>query len=252
MIVRKLLEWSTDLPEVLTLDVSDLDTAFVQATMRQVPTGESVTLAVEVSVDGSYWVDCSAIGFNTPPTIIIDDGSTYGTSNAFPSYKINPYRYVRVRQTAATTNAGRVLVTLGASKAGNAGKKYRVDSIELADPINANSGYTVAVDGRDSAGFQVSPSIVGGWSGTLTLKPEVTYDGEGWVQPYLTTDRVSSGVTNTSFTGTSKIGSHVNVLGASAFRVRTTGAAPTGSANLSLFVYNSIYGPALEAAAKGV
>jgi hypothetical protein len=104
---------------------------------------------------------------------------------------------------------------------------------------------------NDSAGFQVSP-LLGAFSGTLTLRPQVTYDDVGWIEPYLVTDRVSSGVTDTTFTGTSKISSHINISGAERFRVITVGSAPTGSARVTMFAYTSLYGPALEAAAKGV
>jgi hypothetical protein len=144
-----------------------------------------------------------------------------------------------------------VLVTLGAVTLPRNGKAYRSESFELADPINAETGVEILCMDNDSAGFQVSP-LLGAFSGTLTLRPEITYDGVGWIEPYLVTDRVSSGVTDTTFTGTSKISSHINISGAERFRVRSTGAAPTGSARVTVFAYSSLFGPALEAAAKGV
>lgn len=252
MIRRTQIEWDTNtLPPALVLDVGELDTGFVQATVTKKPAADAVNLAVEVSVDGYGWVDSQALGFLTPPGLIVDDGSVYGESNAFNGYKLTPYRYVRVRQTAATANAGRVLITLGAVTLPRNGKAYRVESAEFVDPINAQTGVEILCGENDSAGFQVSP-LLGAFSGTLTLRPEVTYDGTGWVEPYLVTDRVSSGVTDTTFTGTSKISSHINITGAERFRVRSTGAAPTGSARITVFAYSSLYGPALEAAAKGV
>ena len=253
LIIRKQDEWDTNALSIpLVIDIGEYDTGFIQGTLRQAPSSDSLTLLAEVSVDGEGWVDCSASGFLAPPSIVIDNGTSYFRSAFFNGYKITPYRYFRVRQQAATTNAGRILVTIGAIKQARPSKQFYSERFEWWDTIATNTSAWVPITDNDTAGYQVSPLAGPTWSGTLTVTPEVTFDGEGWCKPYLVTDRTSSGVVDMTYTGTSEISSHVNVAGAKALRVRASGTAPTGSALVTVFTYTSLYGPALEAAAKGV
>jgi hypothetical protein len=221
----------------------------VQISLLAVPALESVTLAVEVSINRQDWVAAPGVGFLAAPTLQADFITTTALYNG---YTLTPYRWFRVRNTAATTATGRMRISMSVSKTLPTDRAAELTEGEIlgTPDIEEQQAVWAAVDGFDAAAVQISP-LGGTFTGSLTLAPQITLDGEQWATPYLVIDRTIITTPAITFSGSSVIEATFNVQGAQRFRVLTDGAAPTGSMLISINMYRTPYGPAAVAGAKG-
>jgi len=232
-------------------DVGEDDVGAVQISLTRVPGFETVTLAVEVTLDGENWLPAPAVGYLLAPTLTVDSS---GTTAIYNGYTITPYVAWRVRYTGKTSATGRAMVTMASQRLqANLFVREGVTEQLIGTPTITVGMAAVLLRRNmeaDAVSVQVSP--LGTYtSGTLTLAPEITLDGQQWARPYLLIDRTLSTTPDLSYSGVSVIDSRYNVQCATAFRMRASGSPPTASAQVTIVSYRTPYGAAATAGAKG-